>query len=238
LLEVAKNGKRLLMMVLCSLLIMTNWLIYIYAVNSGHMVEASLGYYITPLVNVLLGVAFLRERLSISQWIAIGLALVGVSIMTYAYGKFPWIAIMLAASFGFYGLAKKKVSVDSIVSLSWETIIAFPVSLIYVIVLHVKGTDTVFTLSPLSMALLLLAGIVTAAPLLWFGIAAKMLDLSILGFFQYLAPTITLLLGIFLYHETFTNIDLVAFIFIWGALVVFTMSNIKRRVSEIIQRGV
>jgi chloramphenicol-sensitive protein RarD len=229
LLEAAKDGKRLLMMVLCASLITMNWLIYIYTVNSGHMVEASLGYYMNPLFNVLLGVVFLRERLSVSRWIAIVLAIIGVSIMTYTYGKFPWMAISLAVSFGFYGLVKKKVTVDSIVGLSWETMIVLPLSLIYVIVLHINGTDTVFTLPPLSMGLLLLAGIATATPLLWFGIAAKLLDLSILGFFQYLAPTITLLLGIFLYHETFTHTDFVAFSFIWVALIVFSISNLKIR---------
>jgi chloramphenicol-sensitive protein RarD len=228
-LEAAKDGKRLLMMVLCSLLITTNWIIYIYAVNSGHMVEASLGYYINPIINVLLGVVFLQERLSLLRWLAIALALVGVSIMTFTYGKFPWMAFILAFSFGFYALAKKKVSVDSTVGLAWETMIVFPLSLIYAIVLHVKGTDTVFTLPPLSMVFLLMAGVATATPLLWFGIAAKILDLSILGFLQYLSPTITLLLGIFLYHEMFTNMDLVAFVFIWGALVLFTIPQIKKR---------
>jgi chloramphenicol-sensitive protein RarD len=226
-LKAAKDSKRLLMMVLCSLLITTNWLIYIYAVNSGHMVEASLGYYINPLVSVLLGVIFLREQLSAFQWVAIGLALIGVSVMTYTYGKIPWIAISLALSFGLYGLAKKKVQVDSMIGLTWETTIVFPVSLIYATVLLANGTDTVFTLPPASMVMLLLAGVATATPLLWFGIAAKMLDLSVLGFFQYIAPTLTLFLGIFLYHETFTSIDLVAFMFIWAALLVFTISNIS-----------
>jgi chloramphenicol-sensitive protein RarD len=229
LMQAMRDGKRFGLIALCAVLITINWVIYIYAVNSGNMIEASLGYYMNPLISIVLGVIFLRERLKGSQYVAIALALVGVGIMTASYGKFPWIALTLAMSFGFYGLVKKKVKVDSTVGLAGETIVVFPFALAYAVVLHVQGTDTVLSLPPLSLILLLLAGIATATPLLWFGKAAQTLSLSTLGFFQYLSPTITLLLGIFLYHESFTKIDMISFLFIWSALVVFTISHLPKR---------
>ncbi|MGZ4113372.1 MAG: EamA family transporter RarD [Tumebacillaceae bacterium] len=230
--QAMKDRKQFGLIALCAVLITCNWMIYIYAVNSGNMIEASLGYYINPLVCILLGVLFLRERMKKTQWVAIALAVVGVGIMTVSYGKFPWIAITLAFSFGFYGLVKKKVVVNSTVGLAGETIVVFPFALGYAIALHVQGADTVFSLPPLHLILLLLAGVATATPLLWFGKAAQTLSLSTLGFFQYLSPTITLLLGIFLYQESFTKIDMISFLFIWSALVVFTLSHLpKKRIN-------
>ncbi|MCL6445208.1 MAG: EamA family transporter RarD [Alicyclobacillus sp.] len=208
-----------------------NWLTYIYAVNSGHIVEASLGYYINPLVNVLLGVALLRERLSRLQWFAMALAAVGVGVMVASYGKFPWIALLLAASFGLYGLVKKKASADAIVSLTWETTTVVPIALAYLVFLQAHGTAGAFSLPVPRLILLLLSGVATAIPLLWFAMAAKGLDLATLGVIQYLSPTISLVLGIFLYHEAFTGMDLLSFSCIWAALLVYTAAMIHHQRS-------
>ncbi|HEU4963369.1 MAG TPA: EamA family transporter RarD [Bacilli bacterium] len=206
---------------LASLLISLNWLIYIWAVNNNHIVEASLGYYINPLVNVFLGVFFLKESLSKWQWISIGLAALGVLIMTVSYGHFPWVSITLALSFGLYGLTKKKVQVDTIVGLSLETVIVLPFALLYLLIFE-HGGDALTVLSGWKIAALTLAGIATASPLLFFAEGVKRLPLSMIGFVQYLSPTITLILGVWMYHEAFTTVDAICFGLIWSALILYT----------------
>jgi chloramphenicol-sensitive protein RarD len=214
--------------VLSSLLITANWTIYIWAVNSGHMVEASLGYYINPLVSVLLGVFFLRERLKPLQWGAMGLALIGVLILTINYGQFPWVALSLAFTFGLYGLAKKKIQAEPLAGLTLETIVVFPFALLYLMIFQ-HGGKAWLVLSWWQIIALLLAGVATALPLLWFAEAAKRLPLSMMGFFQYLAPTITLLLGLFMYHESFSEIDLISFGCIWVALVIYSLQILQKK---------
>jgi chloramphenicol-sensitive protein RarD len=205
-----------------SLLISLNWLLYIWAVNNNHLIEASLGYYINPLVNVGLGVLLLGERLSKLQWISIALAATGVLIMTIAFGQFPWVSITLALSFGLYGYVKKKVQVDTISGLTLETLIVFPLALIYLLGVE-HGGQAYQMLSGWKIAVLTLAGVATALPLLFFAEAVKRLPLSSIGFIQYLSPTISLALGVWLYHEEFTSIDLISFGFIWSALVVYSI---------------
>ncbi|WP_274361365.1 EamA family transporter RarD [Paenibacillus thermotolerans] len=213
---------------LSALLISINWLVYIISVNSGHIVEASLGYYINPLISVLLGVFFLRERPSKLQWTALALAAAGVVVLTVSYGKFPWIALTLAFSFGLYGLAKKKTNVDPLLGLSWETIIPLPVAIGYLA--YAGGFGAPFE-SAASLPLLL-AGAATALPLLWFAEAAKRLPLSTVGLFQYAAPTISLILGIALYHEPFSSVHVVSFACIWGALLLYTASSFRIRAIQ------
>jgi chloramphenicol-sensitive protein RarD len=236
--QVMRSSRRALWMAVAAVLITGNWLTYIVAVNTGHIVESSLGYYINPLVNVLLGQLFLRERLSGMQWVAMALAAAGVAVMIGAYGHVPWLALLLAGTFGFYGLVKKKVSVDAMASLTWETTLVFPFAALYVGGLHAIHADTVGALTPVYQVALSLSGVVTAVPLLWFGLAAKRLDLATLGMVQYLAPTMQLLLGVFVYREPFTVVDLVAFGFIWSALVLYTFTMVRtQRVPRRLQAG-
>ncbi|QQE75817.1 EamA family transporter RarD [Brevibacillus composti] len=218
-----------------SLIISGNWLIFIWAVNNDHVLESSLGYYINPLLSVLFGVLFLKERLRAGQWIAIGLAAVGVTVMTINYGKVPWVAISLALTFALYGLAKKKVQLESMMSLAWETLFIAPIALVYLLTLQVNGQETVTLLKGWQMALLASAGVATALPLYWFARAAKRLPLSTVGFIQYLSPTISLLLAVFLFHEPFTSTHWLSFGFIWSALLVFSISSLRKQTPQVQQ---
>jgi len=212
---------------LTSLLISTNWLTYIFAVNKGHIVDASLGYYINPLVSVLLGVFVLREKINKLQTFSFILAGIGVLYMTISIGKFPWIALILAFSFGFYGLAKKLIKVDSILGLFLETLFAVPFAIIFLSYLGINGQHS-FTTGTVQIDWLLMgSGIATALPLLWFGIGAQKIPLYLLGFLQYIAPTISLFLGVLLYDEAFTIDHIITFTCIWIAIVTFTISNIR-----------
>ncbi|MGB8954635.1 MAG: EamA family transporter RarD [Tumebacillaceae bacterium] len=220
------DAKSFLALTISSLLISLNWMIYIWAVNSNHMVEASLGYYINPLVSVFLGVFFLGERLSKLQWASIGLAAVGVIIMTVSYGQFPWVAITLAVSFGLYGLAKKRIKVEPLIGLSLETLIVAPIALIFLLT-FLHGGEAFVVLPGWKIAVLLLAGVATALPLLFFAEGAKRLPLSVMGFFQYIAPTISLILSLAVYGEPFTTNDIISFGFIWSALILYSVQIIK-----------
>ncbi|UXH43873.1 EamA family transporter RarD [Rossellomorea vietnamensis] len=219
--------KQLFALLVASLLISTNWFIYIWAVNTNQMVEASLGYYINPLVSVLLGVFILKESLSKAQIISFGLAAIGVLILTLSYGEFPWIAIGLAFSFGLYGLAKKLIQVESSIGLTLETMTIAPLALIYLGYMYQEGTLSLFHVSVGTDLLLMGAGAATAIPLLFFSKGAQQIPLYMVGFLQYIAPTITLILGIFMYHEEFSVTHLVSFMFIWLALTVFTASRVQ-----------
>ena len=225
------DAKSFLALALSSLLISLNWVTYIWAVNSNHMVETSLGYYINPLVNVFLGVFFLGERLSKLQWTSIAFAAVGVIIMTVSYGQFPWVALALAVTFGLYGLAKKKIKVEPLIGLSLETMIVAPIALIFLLaVLH--GGEAFVVLPGWKIAVLLLAGVATALPLLFFAEGAKRLPLSVMGFFQYIAPTITLILSLTVYGEAFTTNDIISFGFIWIALILYSYQIVKKQKGQ------
>ncbi|WP_064092641.1 EamA family transporter RarD [Rossellomorea aquimaris] len=219
--------KQLLGLLLASLLVSTNWFIYIWAVNTNQMVEASLGYYINPLVSVLLGVFILKETLSKAQIVSFILASVGVLILTFSYGQFPWIAIGLAFSFGLYGLAKKLIQVDSAIGLTLETMTIAPLSLIYILYLFLSGTPSLFKVSVGTDLLLIGAGAATAIPLMFFSKGAQQIPLYMVGFLQYIAPTLTLILGIWVYKETFSFVHLISFLFIWLALTIFTLSRVQ-----------
>lgn len=220
-------------LLLCSLLISANWLLYIWAVNSNQVMETSLGYYMNPLISVLLGVVFLKEKLRVGQWIALGMAALGVLYITVRYGQMPWVALSLALTFAFYGLAKKVVNLEAMIGLAWETIFVAPIALIYMIMLQANGTGTALELEGWKLAMLTLAGVGTAMPLYWFAQATKRLPLSTLGFIQYLSPTIQLLSAVFLFGEKFTTTHLVSFSLIWGALLVFTISSMRKKTGSV-----
>ncbi|MBS2213485.1 EamA family transporter RarD [Carboxylicivirga mesophila] len=218
------NKKAFSTLTITGLLVGSNWGVYIYAVNVNHIVEASLGYYITPLINVALGILFLKERLNKLQLIALLLAASAVIYLTVDYGRFPWISIYLAASFGLYGLLKKMSGVDAMPALAIETLVLTPFALSYIIWGMVSGNGHLFTESFQTDALLIMAGVVTTLPLYWFGLGAKRISLTSVGFMQYIAPTIMLLLGLFIYHEGFPQEKQVAFAAIWMALAIYSYS--------------
>lgn len=221
------NKKQLFALLIASLLISGNWFLYIWAVNSNHLIEASLGYYINPLVSVLLGMIVFREKLSLAQYYSFALAIIGVLIMTVSYGKFPWVAFLLAFSFGVYGLMKKLVKVDSTIGLTLETLVVTPIAFAYMIFLASKGTQAFLSLSIGTDLLLIGSGAATALPLLFFAKGAQKIPMATLGFLQFIAPTLTLILGVFLYHEHFSNIHLLSFLFIWTAITLYSISKTK-----------
>lgn len=207
---------------LSALLLSGNWLLYIWAVNSGHVIEASLGYFINPLVNVMLGYLVLKERLRIVQWGAIGLAACGVLWLTWQAGRMPWIALLLAASFGGYGLLRKTASLGALEGLSFETLLLFPFALGFIGWLTFTGNNAfVNTASDTTRWLLVASGPITAIPLLLFASGARKIPLSVLGLLQYIGPTIQLSLGIYMFHEAFTLERMVGFIVIWSALALY-----------------
>jgi len=221
-------------LVLSGAFIGINWFTYIYAVNSNHIVEASLGYYINPMVNVLLGVVFMKERLSRMQLIAVAFAFAGVAYLTFHYGRIPIISLILAFSFGIYGLIRKKANLQSMPGLMVETLLLAPVALWYLWHVNTLGTGAFGHDSNLSDILLILGGPVTALPLFWFGIAATRIPLSTLGFIQYLSPTIQLLIGIFVFSEPFDSAYMISFGLVWIGLGIYTYSvilAIKRRLE-------
>jgi chloramphenicol-sensitive protein RarD len=210
---------------IAAVLLTINWLVYVWGVNSGFIVETSLGYFINPLVSVMLGVFFLHERLRITQWIPIVIAALGVAYLTYAYGRLPWIALTLAFTFGFYGLVKKLAPLGAMYGLTLETGIVFPIALVYLLVVGLRGSGAFLQEGPLTTLLLIGAGPVTTVPLLLFASAAKEIPLTIVGLLQYIAPTLQFLIGVFIYKESFDRSLLVGFIIIWIALIFFWVEN-------------
>jgi chloramphenicol-sensitive protein RarD len=205
-----------------------NWFLFIWAVNMGRVIETSLGYFMTPLVNVLLGAIVLREKLTRWQIVSVLLAALGVLNLAFGYGRFPWVALTLCISFGLYGLLRKKSGTAAIPGLFFETVLLAPFALAYLISLHAQG-KLIFERGDWRVTVLLMStGVVTAVPLVWFGHAARHLRLTTVGFLQYLAPSGSLCLGVFAYHETFTRSHLITFSLIWLALGVFTFEAIHR----------
>jgi chloramphenicol-sensitive protein RarD len=211
-----------------ALLLSVNWFVYIWAVNNGHVVETSLGYFINPLVSVVLGMLFLNERLRIGQGLAVGLAFLGVLYLTIVYGSPPWISLILAFSFGVYGLLRKTGSLESLVGLTLETLLIAPVALAFL--LYQEFTiGGAFGHAGFATSLLLAAsGIVTAVPLLLFAAGARRLTLTAVGLTQYIAPTIQFLLGITLFGEPLTPQRLIGFVLIWLALAVYSFEGLVR----------
>jgi len=226
-----QNRRVFLIYLLAALLIGINWLVYVWAVNSNYIVETSLGYFINPLLSVLMGVIFLRERLRPFQWLPVILAAAGVIYLTVAYGRLPWIALTLAFSFGTYGLVKKLAPLGSLYGLTLETGILFIPALIYLFYADFSGSG-VFLRSSLTTNLLLIgAGAVTTIPLLMFASAAQSIPLSMVGIMQYIAPTLQFLLGVLVYKEPFDQSHLVGFGIVWLGLLLFVGENLWARRS-------
>ncbi len=217
----AANKRVLGVYTIAALLIGVNWLTYVWAVNAGYIVETSLGYYINPLLSVLLGVIFLRERLRPLQWLPVGLAALGVAYLTLVYGRPPWIALALAFTFGLYGLVKKIAPLGSLHGLTLETGILFIPALLFLTYLGITGKGAFLGGSPKTDTLLVGAGIVTAVPLLFFASAARRIPLVMIGLMQFIAPTIQFMIGVFIYDEPFSQNQLIGFSIVWLALIVF-----------------
>ncbi|EGR2287436.1 EamA family transporter RarD [Vibrio parahaemolyticus] len=225
--HIATDKKKIAYLLSSSVLIGGNWLIFIWAVNSNHMLDASLGYYINPLINVLLGMVFLGERLRKLQWFAVVLAGCGVLVQLIVFGSVPIVAMALAMSFGFYGLLRKKVAVDAQTGLFVETLILLPAAAVYLLFIASSPTANMIENPWQLNTLLIAAGVVTTLPLLCFTGAATRLKLSTLGFFQYIGPSLMFLLAVLIYGETFTMDKAITFAFIWGALVVFSFDGLR-----------
>lgn len=213
-----------------ALLLSANWLVYIWAVNNGHVIESSLGYFINPLVNIMFGYLLLKERLRRAQWVAIGLAALGVAWLAWQAGTVPWIALVLAGTFGGYGLLRKTAALGALEGLAFETMVLFPVAAAYVGWLTLHGQNAFITTAHDGTRwLLVAAGPITAIPLLLFASGARQIPLSVLGLLQYLAPTLQFLLGVWLFHEAFGGGRLVGFALIWGALALFAGEGLLNR---------
>jgi chloramphenicol-sensitive protein RarD len=212
-----------------SAMLALNWFIYIWAVNAGHLVDTSLGYFINPLLSVLLGVVFLRERLRLWQWIAVAIAACGVSYLTVSYGAFPWIALTLALTFGFYGLLRKTAPLNALEGLLLETTFMFLPALAYLLYLESRGAASFGHASALTNTLLALSGVATSLPLLLFAYGAKRIPLATVGILQYIAPTGQFLLGVLVYGESFTQTRMIGFSVIWVALLIYSLEGIVER---------
>jgi chloramphenicol-sensitive protein RarD len=232
-LAVFREPKKAALLIPTALLICCNWGLYIWAVNKGHTLQASLGYYINPLVSIMLGLVFFRERLKPLQWAAAAIALTGVLIVTVVSGSLPWISLALAFSFGLYGLCKKKLELSALESLGAETLASAPIG-IFLLLFSVRGENTAFSgwqglnyltgLPPQTLILLAICGLITVLPLYFFAISTKLLPLSTLGFIQFFNPTLQFILGLFVFKENFPAHNFVAFIFIWTAVIVYIVS--------------
>lgn len=214
------------MYLLAAALIASNWFVFIWAVNAGHIIESSLGYFIVPLVSVILGVLFLNERLRPWQWVSVGLAGVGVLYLTIVYGAVPWIALALAISFGLYGLVKKKAQLSSIPGLTLETALMLLPAILYLGYVY-QSQGVLFPKDPATTALLVASGVITTVPLLLFSAAAQRIPLTYIGLLQYLSPTLQFLLGFALYREAFSQARLVGYCVVWAALVIFVVEGLS-----------
>lgn len=215
-------------LLLSALLISINWITYVWGITNERVVETSLGYFINPLVNVLLGVVVLSERLNRTQWTAVAIAAAGVSYLTWSAGQVPWIALTLAFSFGLYGLVRKLVQVDSLAGLASETLALLPVGIAFLLWCEAESTGSFGHISLRMDLLLMLGGPLTAIPLVLFAFGARRIPYSTVGLLQYIAPTMQLMLGVFVFHESFTQQRAIGFSLIWTALAVYAADGVWR----------
>jgi chloramphenicol-sensitive protein RarD len=225
--DALKNYRTLLILLFTALIVGANWLLYIWAVNNNNLLQASLGYYINPLVNVVLGMVFLKERLRPPQILAVLLASSGVLYLTIYYGEFPWIALALALSFGLYGLIRKIAPVGALVGLTVETLLLSIPALVHLFYLDSQGVGNIFRVSLKLDLLLMGCALVTATPLLFFTLGARRLYLSTVGLLQYIAPSCMFLLAVFLFREPLVKAQVVTFIFIWTALAIYSTDSFR-----------
>ena len=223
------DRKALFTFLITGLLLFINWLVYIWAVNADFIVDTSLGYFISPLVSVVLGVIFLQERLRVGQWIPVGIATIGVLYLTVSYGSLPWIGLSLAFSFGMYGLLKKTASLNSLHGFTLEIGFLFIPALVYLMILDYMGQGAFPHGTTLENVLLLFTGVATGLPLLLFGSAARLVPLSTLGFIQYIAPTLQFTIGVLIYGEVFTSDRMIGFGLIWIALALYSIDSMRTR---------
>jgi chloramphenicol-sensitive protein RarD len=222
---IARDRRTMAIMAVAGVLILINWLVYVFAALSGHIVEASLGYFTNPIVTVLLGVLVLHERLRPLQWAALGLSAIAVLVLAVNYGSFPWIALALAFSFGLYGFIKKQVGgrVDAVSGLTIETAWLAPVAAVVLIVLYANGELVFATQSTTHTLLLLSAGVITAVPLLLFAAAARRLQLTHIGLAQFFAPVLQFVIGVYIFHEEMPLARWLGFVLVWIALTMLTI---------------
>ncbi len=223
---VIKSYRTMLILIVSTILVATNWFIFIWSINNNQILQTSLGYYINPLVNVLLGMIFLKERLRPARAAAVIIAGLGVLYLTVHYGKLPWISLTLAVTFAFYGLIRKVAPVDALVGLTVETLILFLPALGYLVYLDTAGMGSIFRMSVRIDILLICTVFVTAPPLLFFTIGARKIHLATLGILQYIAPSCTFLLAVFIYNEPFTTVQVWTFGMIWSALIIYSVDSV------------
>ncbi len=228
-LQALKERQNLITFTITGLLLALNWMLFIWAVNAGFIVEASLGYFINPLINVFFGMIFFQEKMRPVQWLALLLAALGVLYLTFYYGRFPWIALTLAVSFAFYGLLHKKNSLGALDALCLETGVLFLPATAVLIGLACAGGGSLGRIDLSGSLLLVGTGVITTVPLLLFGYAAQKIPFSTLGLMQYLAPSMNLVLGVFVYGEEFPRTRMIGFLLIWSALAIFMAENLLRR---------
>ena len=226
--EVLKDWSMIVRILCATILITINWGLYIWAVTSGRILESSMGYYMNPLIVVVLGVLILKEKLNIWQTVSLIMAAIGVCIITISYGQIPWVSLMLALSFALYGFMKKTIPVGSTVGLGLETAFLTPFVLAYIIIKQASGIGALGSISTATTFILMGSGVATALPLLWFSKGAKRIPLSSIGFLQYISPTISLLLGVFVFKERFTQTHMLSFGFIWCGLIIYSISQVNQ----------
>ncbi len=230
----AVSSRRVLLIYsISAILLAVNWLTYIWAVNAGFIVETSLGYFINPLLSMVLGVVILRERLRLWQWVPVGLAAIGVIYLTVAYGSLPWIGLILAFSFGLYGFIKKTAPLGSLHGVTLETGILFIPAVFYLLYTEGMRSAAFLHSAPIANLLMVGAGVITAVPLLLFAAATRRIPLSLVGVLQYIAPTMYFLIGVFLYGEPLTLERLVGFVIIWLALVIFAVEGFLHHQTQV-----
>lgn len=230
---ILRDRRVVLLLTAAAVVIAFNWGGFIYGVNAGRVVEVSLGYFVNPLVTVLLGVLVLGERLRPVQWAAVGLAGVAVVVLTVDYGHPPWVAVLLAGSFGTYGLMKKKADVGAVESLTLETVVLVPLALGYLVWLTASGRSSFGTEGAGHAVLMVSTGLVTAVPLICFGAAATRVSMTTIGLLQYLAPTLQFVLGLVVFGEQMTPVKWLGFGLVWVALVAFTVEALGHRRSQL-----
>ena len=231
----ARVGRNVRLLSIAAAFLALNWGVYVYAVVTDQVVEASLGYFINPLVSVAMGVVVLRERLRRGQWVAVGIAIIAVGVLTVSYGRLPWISLVLAGSFATYGLLKKQVGIGSVESLTIETAALAPIALVVMVWFAVQGESGLTSGDPWTALLLVLLGLVTALPLLAFGGAANRIPLSTLGLLQYITPVLQFLIGVVIFQEAMTTGRWIGFLLVWISLVVMSIDGLRSSRSRLTQ---
>lgn len=237
LIKIFREPTKVVFLIASATLIATNWLVFIRAIGANQILDASLGYFINPLMSIFLAMFFFKEKLSLWQWFAVGLAIVGVVFQIIVLGTLPWISLILATTFSLYGVLRKRANVDPITGLLVETLVLLPCAALYLFLMPGTQTGDLFQNGWNLNLLLMLAGIVTAIPLVFFAAAAAKLNFSLLGFLQYIAPSLMWLLAIFVYDEAITQQSIITFSFIWAGLICFSVESIykRKRVSPVRQ---